>query len=832
MNNGKQQDKIQAEFVTALEKPHATEAMLQAREREANAKKKHSRSYIFLMCFVVIAACLYGQYWLSLIMIVAIVLFMYLTEMDAEIMLAVYAAAPIPIPIRIASVLMSVVRPLLGNLAFLVDFMIVPIAITTAALTMKNEFKRDSVKTWSQIFKTKVKDSSSTIDKYWKDLGLRNIDGSNIMISAMSVRPDQTYKTGLDMSDHVPVTIEMRADKELWAFSDLTDSMHVKSIAKRLQSIKVESQSCVKQEFYDEMMVITETLPLIKKERRQLLVKALSTEGSAGEFAKRTTLEPIWKDHTDETIVKTWQWICDEIFNMARMGQAIPSDLTEYMLYRKKEIMKRDESNNPKVTRVMQAANLFLRVPDSLSFGEYNEAVVASRETGAQQVGINIITELKLIMPYYQGYVTTSMDFSDFDGCQAPYQMECNKHSRTMYAIRNRQSLGEIAYIREKYNIHGGREVSSNNGIKIRMVGQQASGDITTSDDNTMRTATFCRIINKVFKRNGIDAKAYCQGDDVTVVAKGETEELGDFCYRVAREVASSIGWTIKEAEINVTGQQDNGVLLGHSVELCVFKTTTGRVTIPMSIRTGDRSNAKFVLAAEQSPELSITTRENIVAKMLSYAFSLPGRPDMVLCAAGTAVLMAAGLGKTKGRFTWKYTSIVPGEAFKTSATVAQAMGVIFDITKTKIKTDLMESQMVSYINELNAKLTNVYGKELDMPTTIVMDGWLDNIGLDQWVKNTCTLIARRRIITQGQSVREWWRTDTLVNLTNDITAEKKKVYKPSMKYCKHAFKQQFDTVEVYPWPVTCHVLCPDCFDTAERNESIRNNIWMMSTNE
>lgn len=182
------------------------------------------------------------------------------------------------------------------------------------------------------------------IDEYWEKKGLKKErlikEAKNMRLRAMyPEKPKDRNKVTFDTRKHLNKQIVLHQYAQGWAASDMTDSMHVKSIYKRIVGIRYPYVTAKQKEFADILIKLADELPKVIITEEEAIMKALGTSGTAGQFAKRSTMEEIWKDKNNEMGVELWYKITRQIRLLVMLTDKIPQPLVQYMLYRKAEAL-------------------------------------------------------------------------------------------------------------------------------------------------------------------------------------------------------------------------------------------------------------------------------------------------------------------------------------------------------------------------------------------------------------------------------------------------------------------------------------------------------------
>lgn len=488
--------------------------------------------------------------------------------------------------------------------------------------------------TWEQAERHLMRNEVSA---YWAKAGLRIDDIHTISIQADDPNKErEPLTTGLRLYERfiVPETAVRYAKNYDFARQD--DQMHTKAIHKRLAGKKTNPKLAFLEQQLVKMMFNFNLKPK-EESRRKRILQALATSGTAGQWAKHTILETDWKTVENPISIKLWSHLQPIITCIIAANKARQGDLFTYMLYRKVETLPLDENGNVKTTRLIQAAGLEMRIPDAVIFGDLNDAIAESRDRTYADIGSRLDHELVVFLDPYEDTWKITGDFSDYDGSQHPMHMMSCKYLRMSNELTYRQDLNELIvrlyYLRNKYRLHVERIVKSSWGITIQMMGQLASGDIVTSDDNTLRSSAFLYMIDSDYERDSDQQRtktAAATGDDI---AKKGTYTQNPLEYAgIAAHKAKNLGYNLKECLFYHSNKRgDSAVRLGHKVETLVLHTQIGPITVPCLARPEIRLYGKLLLSAEVADAGTRKVKEAILAKMMSYIHVLWGMPEIVL---------------------------------------------------------------------------------------------------------------------------------------------------------------------------------------------------------
>lgn len=503
--------------------------------------------------------------------------------------------------------------------------------------------------------------SRHEISPYWKEQGLNENDLHTISVEAKDPDKERTTVTeGLDITSIVgaPSMIDKHINKTSFARQD--DNMHCKAIHKRLGANKKNPTlgGLISQLLY---MVANFGYLTSRHSKQTKIKKALMTEGTAGEFAKRTILESVWKENTSESL-DMWMMLVDEIILYLQTEIAIPDKLFRYMMYRKREVLPVDENGDVKVTRLIQAAGLEMRIPDAVVFGDFNETMVSERANTFSDIGMRIDHELPIFCDPWERDWKIVADFSDFDGHQHPMHMMNCKYVRQIANLTCLKDAAETVennlYLSAKYKLHVERKVDTNWGISVQMMGQLASGDIVTSDDNTMRACGFIYMTLADARHEmalpkqhpEMDPVGKGMGDDIAIKGNIFTDptSIGASAYKQA----ARLGYNLKEMLHYESGfYGDNTVRLGHSVETVTLLGEGYKITVPAITRPEARLYGKMFKCAELPNVFNEKAANVIISKMNSYMSMLWGMPEVTMLAMGVIMVVVTLVDDRH----WKY---------------------------------------------------------------------------------------------------------------------------------------------------------------------------------
>lgn len=531
---------------------------------------------------------------------------------------------------------------------------------------------------WDELNKRMKKSSDNEIDDYWKKFGLsqKEVNSRTSCIQFRASKPiTEVINTDycIDIRDHLPLTSIVHKLSEGWYRSDMSDEMHVKSIYKRLCPKKGKLNIARLKDQRDKLIDIYDNLKDVDKTFEEKIDNALSTKGSAGQFAKRSAYEGIWKDSSNALGVDIWRDITTKILQYVYLTNDIDSRIVQYMLYRKQEAINGDY-RGLKPTRLMNAPNLMCRIVDSVTFSEFNDAMINSREETPSSLGINIFIELKLIHIVNPDYVYITCDYADYDGSQHPAQGFAVAEARLRYMIKHKKPEYHKTYIIPKYRKHMYRTVYSTKGVEYDVIGQQASGDITTSDDNTIKTSAVMFMYIEEFKKEkmiiieenkgltlkemiqkekiGLDITSDDSGAAVKPSDKFNEEKVRDIYKRVTEQV----GWFIKPESFSVNRMGNEPLeYLSHGVKDRKFLSQDSQSTLELRclVRPKGRLWGKWSIAAEVKNQMSTNNKAKLASKYLTMCMVSIGYPPVILASLMVLLMLRSRLTDHVGSYSW-----------------------------------------------------------------------------------------------------------------------------------------------------------------------------------
>jgi hypothetical protein len=544
-------------------------------------------------------------------------------------------------------------------------------------IQVNNEINRMN-KPWDVLDKQMMPHKNYEINDYWQQLGLTQHQLQS-KTKCIRLGADEPLHKNIIRDYCIDIREILNPDSIIvrksvdWMRSDISDKMHVKSIYKRLcpKKGKINIKNIKRM---DE--ITSELTPLLGNETKKYedkIISALSTSGTAGQFAKGSSYEEIWKNAQNMEATDIWNDLSKDILNSVYLNNKMEEDLVQYMLYRKKEAV--NSSNGvPKETRVMNAPNLVSRIVDSITFSEYNDALIKAREIVPSSLGMNIFLEMKLIHIRDKRKVYITCDFADYDGSQHPAQGYIAAKSRIMYNIQHNKDEKMTSYILPKYKEHMIRRVKSTSGIYYDVIGQQASGDITTSDDNTLKTtAVMVMILIELVKQEQIVVKNKDNFDliyeieegtlgiDITsddsglvVIPSDKFDEI--IVSKIYKQVVESVGWYIKQESFSINIMGDNTLdYLSHGVSDRFFATNEMKTMMEFRVlkRPEGKQWGKFCISPEIDNILNTENKSKLMSKYMTLTMVSLGSPLMMLMSLKMMLIFRSTATDHKGSYSW-----------------------------------------------------------------------------------------------------------------------------------------------------------------------------------
>lgn len=607
-----------------------------------------------------------GLAWLNIgltvsvpLVIMLILIALTINNLD-PIIIANLALLPIPIPMKVAiAVAYGVYVMKLIKLPKFMKYLIMA-SVTGATLTNSVDLNQQ----WVKLDKLEqVMNRKSVMQKYWLDLGA--MSGEQTATRWIYVEPKKKRLDGkedqrlkLDITRWVMINPIHEIYVKGYRHSVHNDAMFIKAIAKRVIGAKNKIDLKQNERFYKLLIKIYSMVKPVILDTKKAVEKVLKTKGTAGSFAKHTTLEDKWKNVNEQHMVDIWAKGLSFYRTLIIMNQ---DDIEEfrYQIYEKVETLPIADDGQDKTIRLIQAPNLFMRVTDAKIFHYLNEAIPLSRFNDICQIGLNIYRELKYIVFVDIDEFALSMDMGSFDGTQHPYQMKACRDARIAQIINYNLPLEDAIYVAKRYDKQIFRIVEYKGHVKGFILGTQATGDTTTSDDNTMRNATYLRMLgeNLQIKQKINIKRSFAQGDDSVLIGKVEEDVFNqDDIIKETINTAADIGWIAREVKIDRDVKWTG--FLAHSVDDVIFETKKrAKIIIPIITREPTRVIAKFWLSGDKIGKLNQRGKEIMTSKCLSFIYTSIAIPHLWLTATVVALIMQGNINKEMVLESYGWTS-------------------------------------------------------------------------------------------------------------------------------------------------------------------------------
>jgi hypothetical protein len=276
---------------------------------------------------------------------------------------------------------------------------------------------------------------------------------------------------------------------------------------------------------------------------------------------------------------------------------------------------------------------------------------------------------------YDPSKVSVVSDFADYDGSQHPCQGMQVCRSRIKYMIKNNVDEKRIAYMTPRYIRHMTRIVHSTWGITYEVIGQQASGDITTSDDNTSKTkAVAINVVKEIINEgiieytcNANDVRSMIMddnidinltSDDMLLVLKPNKTWDNESVERIFIKCSEQLGWKIKEDsfEVEKMTQEGRNEYLSHSVRrrsiYSQYKDKEYRCAL--LVRPRIRAYGKWKIAAEISCNPNKKDKAKLVSKYMTTIMTSIGMPELIVPSMHMIYKLRSSCSKYEQSYAWQ----------------------------------------------------------------------------------------------------------------------------------------------------------------------------------
>jgi hypothetical protein len=609
--------------------------------------------------------------------------------------------------------------------------------------------------------------------------------------------------------------------------------MHVKSIYKRLCGEKgpIDRLFMTRMQYYtdDSLSVYTHKQYTVDEK----INRALATDGSAGQFAKQSNYEEMWKNKSSSEAMEIWRKLTSQIIEQAYVLNDVPEEIVAYMLYRKREAINSKDDGSPKETRVMNAPNLVARVTDSVVMTEFNEAVINSRVVDTSSLGINVFVEMKQVIFFNKLIKSLVADFADYDGSQHPAQGFMICKMRMKYMLLTGAPVEHVAYMLPRYKKHMVRTVKSTWGIEYDVVGQQASGDLTTSDDNTVKTKAVVVSVLQRFHKLGmikmikkvptirdfvVGDKSTCNvtADDVFITFEPTDKWDDEKAERIYKEESARMGWNVKEGSFAITPMLQDGTneYLSHTVKRRKFYSQykDSEIEFAALSRPQERSHAKWCIAAELGANPNRQEKAKLVSKYLTLTMVSIGNPEVIASSLHMLYKLKASCGKFTSPYNWSGISATTIKNLDLNCMLELQLNVMFAKRYDYIEISQEEAVMIkSIIDELKCDMyTDISNGtlpsfELSRFEGILTDALFNYRQLKDIVQSAYgALSLASRIVTPPEAYA-WWTDYQLPHLETGRVRPAKRITScvhtimiPEMVTCKPGCKIKFKCEECF----------------------------------
>lgn len=522
---------------------------------------------------------------------------------------------------------------------------------------------KDVHKTRKECDKKFLNEMTHVVDPYWAGEGLSISKLNKEAVCCRILTEEPLTKVSSNKSCFKLSTLVRNAlikcEMDKWTNADVSDAMHAKSLHKRVAGEKIEVDLTASKSFLEGLFGSVKGLQYDCKPIEYGIKAALSTAGTAGQFSKRSEFEQIWKTPNNSYMVQFWIDIVDRSLHYTLLTSTIPEKLVSYMLYRKREALPKEEDGNVKVTRIMNAPNLVARVVDSAVMTSMNKGIEGERAELMPTIGMNIFVELKMILIHNSTLKALELDISDYDGGQTAEQIMQNCLVRYDTMVSNGEDIRNLLYIRPRYLRHAFRTVRSTFGIEYNIIGTMASGDFTTSDDNSCRSAAFADMNNKAFLEEGVceQANTKVHGDDNITLMHNVAADI-EVIKGIVISNSRKIGWKIKDDALLLNDCLANGKpkFLSHGVTERKFKSACGSKSLVFAVLTRDETRllAKLSISAETQEMPNRDEKGKLSSKFLSFIMTSLGHPIVMMVSMLGLLHIRSTSISTDGPFVWR----------------------------------------------------------------------------------------------------------------------------------------------------------------------------------
>jgi hypothetical protein len=450
-------------------------------------------------------------------------------------------------------------------------------------------------------------------------------------------------------------------------------------------------------------------------------------------------------------------------------------------------------------------------------------------------------------------------DFSDYDCSQHPVQGFAVAKSRLEYMMRNKDDEKHIAYIVPKYRRHMRRHVKSTHGISYDVIGQQASGDNTTSDDNTAKTTGIVFQFTKMLIHDNLievssptltpyeliekhEIGVDITGDDVGLMVKPTTKFNNEIVEQMYTTAANNSGWSVKEGSFSINIMSDEPLeYLSHGVKDRHFKTIFDKVLVVRClVRPHDRQWGKFFISPEISNFTTTQNKAKLTSKYMTLCMASIGNPLMMVASLNMMLILRSVATSHMTSYSWAGIQSTTLGTLMLNHCLELQIGCKLNQTFVKIKIYKEENdEFVALAKELNSDIMKLLRKDrrikLSYKNTMLLDDnyyWNYNYTL-MYIKEIYNELDRISHVSVSENENKWWNN---YKVPDDNPPKEKHVSKTLVKltcehYNKDDLQELFVTDKEHNFKIK--VLCDKCYATRKekRYEAI-NVCWIANKNE
>lgn len=468
---------------------------------------------------------------------------------------------------------------------------------------------------------------------------IQNLNTNNrarIIIGKLRKDELATNYEGFTLSKYMILPEYVLLETDNCSYSRMDKIMLAKAIDKRILGGVKQIDRYTLKKIYKKLIDIYGNMnkPLkYCKDEREAVIKALSTEGTIGKFLRRTLLETNFKDKQNEQSIEIMVELVKEMKDMSWDKQQFLSKELPYELYMKVEVVE-GKDDNIKITRLMQASHFIYRCADNMCLDILNQSI---KDKGYEQQIVVGTDPIKIVLYIFgmkngdEEIYVVSGDIENFDGSQHPYLMVACRNARLKHMMNTKINECYAKYMIERYETEIVRLVNIRQIGVIEVIGVQPSGSTTTTDDNSMRTASIMIYmledeLKMTYTNNVSEQNEYqlsIAGDNITVIVKGK--ENAENIRSKMVDVFGRCGMKFKE-EFVESLRYDMPTMLGFNVmQIETMDNTTGvKHELSVIVRKEKRAVYKLVMAAEWDKGYNEQNRTKQASKSITSIMLQP----------------------------------------------------------------------------------------------------------------------------------------------------------------------------------------------------------------